>query len=70
MGEISSSYGDKFVSHFVEDESCRGGDETRYNNVKTTRSGQKTNKFLVSYCDREHHPRDDDGEDFSRTELR
>src|SRR5712664_3107283 len=70
MGEITSSYRDKLVSHFVEDKSSRGRYETGYHNIKTTRSGQKAYKFLVSYCDREHYPRDYDREDFSRAELR
>ena len=70
MGEISSSYRDKLVSHFVKNKSSRRGNKTRYHNVKTTRSGQKTNKFLVGDCNREHDPCDDDRKDFSRAELR
>jgi hypothetical protein len=35
----------------VKDETGRGGDETRYHNIKTTRSDQETDKIPV--CDRD-----------------
>jgi hypothetical protein len=69
MGEISSSDCDILVSHLVEDKSSGCGDETGYHNICTTDSGQKTNKFLVCDCNRKHYPGNDDGKDFSRTEL-
>jgi len=70
MGEISPSYRDKLVSHFVKDESSRRGDKAGYHNVRATCSNQKTNKFLVGDCNGEHYPCDDDRKDFSGAELR
>jgi len=70
MGEISSSYSDKLVSHFVEDKSSRGGNETGCHNIETSRSGQKPDKLLVGDCNGEHDPGDDDRKDLSGAELR
>jgi hypothetical protein len=47
VGEVSSSYCEIFVSHLVEDESGRGGNETGNNNIETARSGKGTDKVVV-----------------------
>ena len=70
MGDVSVSYRDKLVSHLVNDESCRGGDEAGYYDLEATASGKETEKILVSDSYGEYQPGDDDGADLSGTELR
>jgi hypothetical protein len=57
------------VSHLVYDKSSRGGDETRYHNIKTPCSDQKTDKIPICDRDREHYPGNNNGKDLSRVEL-
>ncbi len=50
VGEVSASYCEILVSHLVEDESGRCGNETGNNNVETARSGKGTDKVPVCHC--------------------
>src|SRR5207249_3270299 len=50
MGHISASYRDKLMSHLVDDETCRRGNETGDHNLEVTRSSKETSKIAIGNC--------------------
>src|SRR5207247_9812104 len=47
VGHITASYRDVLVSHLVDDESCRRGNEASYHNLKAAYSSKETHTVPV-----------------------